>query len=64
MTSGQSESSKSVHLRCRVVSNKTFKTHPADLLSFNVAHSDDATVHSLGRSVGCVPKNASITYNV
>ena len=35
-------------VRCHVTSNKTAMTCPAELASFNVAHSDDAIMHSEG----------------
>ena len=33
--------------RCHVTSNKTVMTRPAELASFNVAHSDDAIMHEV-----------------
>ena len=32
-------------VRCHVTSNKTVMTCPAEVKSFNVAHSDDAIMH-------------------
>ena len=34
-------------VRCHVTSNKTVMTRPAELASFNVAHSDDAIIHEV-----------------